>query len=218
MVFRNRAEAGKLLGAKIETCLPARRGYRDIKNLVVLGIPRGGIVVGRELAEILGCPLDVVVTKKIGAPGHEELAIGAVGATGEPVIDEQLAEKTGADENYLKTQISKLKSEIVRREELFRQNKTPLALKDRVVILTDDGVATGATMLAALGVIRQQTPKKIIVAVPVIAKDSLEKIEALSDEVIYLDAPALFFAVGQFYNEFEQVSDEEVSKILATSD
>ncbi|MGB9706751.1 MAG: phosphoribosyltransferase [Microgenomates group bacterium] len=114
----------------------------------------------------------------------------------------------------IKNQISKIKIEIERREKEFRGDKPPLKLKDKIVILTDDGVATGATMTVAVEIVRQQEPKKLIVAVPVIARDTLEKISALADEVIYLDAPALFFAVGQFYREFEQISDEEVVEIL----
>jgi len=214
MVFQNRIEAGKLLGEKILRNLDIKK-LRE--KLIVLAIPRGGVVVGRQLADFLGCPLDVIVTKKIPAPGTPELAVGAVGPAswrGEPVIDEELAARVGADENYIKSQISNLKSQICEGEKAFRQGKPPLDLKNKIVILTDDGVATGATMAAAVEVVRQQNPKKIIVAVPVIAKDSLEKIAALADEVVYLQAPELFFAVGQFYREFEQVSEEIVIKYL----
>jgi putative phosphoribosyl transferase len=212
MVFQNRQEAGKLLGEKILRNL-------DIKKLrekpIVLAIPRGGVVVGGELAKALNCPLDVIVTKKISAPGNPELAIGAVGAVSEPVINEELAAKVGADEKYLKFKIENLKLEIARSEKEFRKGKPPLNLKGKTLIITDDGVATGATMAAAVEIVRQQEPKKIIVAVPVIAKDSLEKIAALADEVVYLQAPELFFAVGQFYREFEQVSDEEALGYLS---
>jgi putative phosphoribosyl transferase len=211
MVFQNRSQAGKKLAKKLKSHLAIEPSSHQI---IVLGIPRGGVVVGRELANALGCSLDVIVTKKIGAPGNPELAIGAVGAMGEPVIDEELARRVGASEEYLKHQASSIKQEVVKREKLFRKNKSLLNLKEKIVIITDDGVATGATMKAAVEIVRQHDPKKIIVAVPVIAKDSLKKIEELADEVIYLDAPEMFFAVGQFYKEFEQVSDEEVIKIL----
>lgn len=207
MVFQNRIEAGKRLANKLSN-------FQAFKDLIVLGIPRGGVVVGRELIKVLGCPFDVIITKKIGAPGHSELAIGAVGATGEPVINEELAGRTRANDDYINNQILKIKNEIARREKEFRGNKPPLDLKGKTVILTDDGVATGATMMAAIEVIRQQNPKKIIVAIPVIARDSLVKIENLADEVIYLEAPVLFFAVGQFYQEFKQISNEEIKKIL----
>jgi len=208
MIFQNRIEAGKKLSHKLSK-------YQATKNLIVLGIPRGGIIVGKQLSQALDCPLDIIVTKKIGAPGNSELAIGAVGVVGKPVIDEELAERVGADENYLKSKILNLKSEIKRREKIFRRDKLPLNLKDKTVILTDDGVATGATMMAAVEIARQQNPKKIIVAVPVIAKDTLEKIESLADEVVFLDAPEMFFAVGQFYQDFSQITDEEVRKILS---
>jgi len=207
-MFQNRAQAGKKLASKLLS-------YKATKNLIVLAIPRGGVVVGKILSQALDCPLEVIVTKKIGAPGNSELAIGAVGVVGKPVIDEELAERVGADENYLKSKILNLKSEIKRREKIFRRDKLPLNLKDKTVILTDDGVATGATMMAAVEIARQQNPKKIIVAVPVIAKDTLEKIEKLADEVVYLDAPEMFFAVGQFYQDFSQITDEEVRKILS---
>lgn len=207
MIFRNRIEAGKKLAAKLSN-------YKTTKNLIVLGIPRGGIVTGKQLTEFLQCPLDVIVTKKIGAPGNPELAIGAVGAIGKPVINEELAARVGADEKYLNNELRIKNKEVKRREKEYRKNKPPLSLKGKTVIITDDGVATGATMEAAVEVARQQNPKKIVVAIPVIARDSLAKIEAKADEVVYLDAPLMFFAVGQFYQEFAQVSDEKVKELL----
>lgn len=207
MVFQNRHQAGLQLAAKLAA-------YKKIKDLIVLAIPRGGAVVGKVLAEKLRSPLDVIVTKKIGAPGNPELAIGAVGSIGEPVINEELANQIGAGEEYIKKQIKSIKNEIRRREKDFRQGKPPLRLEGKTVIITDDGVATGATTMAAIEVVRQQNPKKIVLAVPVIAHDTLTKIEKLADEVVYLDAPALFFAVGQFYRQFDQVSDAEVVKLL----
>ncbi len=211
MLFQNRIEAGKKIAEKIKKLL----NEEQLKNqLLVLAIPKGGVVIGNEIAKILNCPLDVIITKKIGAPDNPELAIGALGVIGKPVINKELALKTGTDGEYLKLEISNLKLKIEEQEKKFRQGKPPLDLKDKIIILTDDGVATGATMRAALKIIRQQEPKKIIVATPVIAKDSLKEIEALADEVIYLETPALFFAVGQFYQNFEQISDEEIKEIL----
>lgn len=207
MIFENRVEAGRILGAQI-------RGFKGLKSFLVLAIPRGGVVVGRELATSLNCPIDIIVTKKIGAPGNPELAIGAIGPGGKEVIDEKLAKRVGADEEYIRNQIAIIKNEIVKREKRFRVGKPPLDLKNKTVIVTDDGVATGATMMAAIDLVRQHNPQKIVVAVPVIARDTLRKIERLADEVIYLDAPELFFAVGQFYKEFPQISDEEVIQIL----
>jgi len=209
MNFQDRKQAGQLLAKKLKVA-------RLPKNLIVLAIPRGGVVVGKELVGILGCPLDVIVTKKIGAPANPELAVGAVGPIGEPVVNEKLATQVGADEKYLQSQISKLQTEIKRREKRFRADKQSLNLKNKQVIITDDGVATGATMAAAVEIVRQQEPKRIIVAVPVIAQDTLAKIENLADEVIYLQAPKLFFAVGQFYRDFKQVEDREVIQLLGS--
>lgn len=210
MIFQNRAQAGKKLAVKLLSELT----IKDKKNLLVLAIPRGGMVVGRELAKSLNCSLDVVVTKKIGAPGNPELAIGAVGAIGEPVINEELAGKIGASSEYIRQQTLNIQGKVEERERLLRKNNPPLKLKNKTVIITDDGVATGATMEAAVEIVRQQNPERIIVAVPVVARDSLAKIAAKADEVIYLDAPLMFFAVGQFYKEFEQLSDKEAVEIL----
>lgn len=207
MIFKNRKEAGRKLTAKL-------KDFQDKKNLIVLAIPRGGLVIGKELSRTLNCPLDIIVTKKIGAPGNPELAIGAVGARGEPVVNQALAQQVGADKKYLEKEIASRQIEVKRRIKEYRGDKPTVNLKDKVVIITDDGVATGATMEAAVEVVRQQEPKEIIVAVPVTARDSLKKLEEKADGVIYLDAPLMFFAVGQFYQEFGQVSDKEVKEIL----
>jgi putative phosphoribosyl transferase len=154
------------------------------------------------------------VTKKIGAPDNPELAIGAVGPGGEEVIDEELAQRVGADEEYIQKQKKIIEKEIERRERELRGGKPQPDFKDGVVILTDDGVATGATMMAAIEVLRQHQPKRIIVAVPVIARDTVSKLEEQADAVIYLEAPLMFFAVGQFYQNFPQISDGEVKELL----
>ena len=209
-MFKNREEAGKKLGERI-------LGYKGTKNMVVLAIPRGGVVVGKELAQALNCPLDVLVTKKIGAPGNPELAIGAVGPDGTVVLNQDLALRTGADKKYLKPQTSNLKSEVARRIKDFRGDKLPLKLKNKTVILTDDGIATGATIEASIKWIKNQKPKKVILAVPVAAPDSIAKLAPLVDEVICLDQPYFFAAVGQFYQSFPQVSDDKVVQLLAFS-
>lgn len=210
MIFPNRFEAGKQLADKLLETLDLTSN----SSLVVLAIPRGGVVIGSQLASTLKCPLEIIVTKKIGAPGNPELAIGAVGPVGEPVIDENLAARVGADEVYLQSKIANLKSEIAKRIKEYHGDKPAINLKDKLVIITDDGVATGATMKAAIEIVRQENPQKIMVAVPVIAKDALKEIEGLADEVVYLEAPDLFFAVGQFYQDFEQVTDKEVKELL----
>jgi putative phosphoribosyl transferase len=210
-MWQSRVEAGQQLAQKLGE-IPQQELPRE--SLIILGIPRGGVIVGHQVATLLRSPLDVVVTKKIGAPGNSELAIGAVGALGEPVIDEELAKRVGADETYLQRQITELRSEVLRRVKEYRGDKPTPDLKNKVVVITDDGVATGATIKAAIEILRQENPQKIIVAVPVISKEALREIEALADEVVYLEAPELFFAVGQFYQEFEQITDEEVKELL----
>lgn len=210
MIFENRQEAGELLAEKLGD-------YRNAKNLIVLGIPRGGVVVGKELTNFLQCPLDVIITKKIGTTDDPELALGAIGAKvggTEVVFDEDLIKKLGLTKEKVEEQIPEIKKEIERREKEYRAGKPPLDLKNKSVILTDDGVATGATIISALKIVRQQNPGKLVVAVPVIARDSLEKVMPLADEVIYLEAPDLFFAVGQFYQNFGQITDEEVINLL----
>ena len=219
-MFENRQEAGRLLAEKIKEEIKQSLFSRKLENkklkdkTMVLAIPRGGVVVGKELADKLKVSLEIIITKKIGAPNNPELAIGAVGPGGEEVIDEQLAARVGADEEYIKNQKAKVKGEIERREKELRGGKSQPDFKDKVIILTDDGVATGATMLAAIEVLRQHQPQKIVVAVPVIARDTVSKLESQADAVIYLEAPLMFFAVGQFYKEFPQTSDEEVRELL----
>lgn len=207
MLFRNRIIAGQQLAEKLSS-------LKDQKNVIILGIPRGGVVVAKEISKLLNAPLDVIVTKKIPAPSHPELALGAVGTIGEPVIDEELAKKMQADQKYLDDQVIQLREMVIEKEKQFRQEKPPFDFKGKAVVLIDDGIATGATVMAAIEIVRQGNPSKIIVATPVIAKDTLSKIEKLADEVIYLQAPSLFFAVGQFYKDFEQVSDNEVKYLL----
>lgn len=207
MIFKNREEAGQKLAEKL-------KGLKRVKNLIVLAIPRGGLIVGKHLSQKLNCPLDIIVTKKIGAPNNPELAIGAVGSMGEVIINEELASQVGADKQYLKKEIADCQGEVKRRIKEYRGEKPFPSLKDKLVIITDDGVATGATMEAAVEVVRQQEPKKLLVAVPVITQDSLKKLLAKADEVVYLEAPRLFFAVGQFYQEFGQVSDQTVKELL----
>lgn len=207
MIFKNRQEAGKKLAEKL-------KDFQDSQDLIVLAIPRGGLVIGKQLSLVLNCPLDILVTKKIGAPNNPELAIGAVGIIGEPVINEELTSRLGVGKGYLEKEITNRKAEVERRVREYRGNRSIIELKDKTIIITDDGVATGATMMAAIEIVRQQGPKKIVVAIPVISRDSMLKLEEQADEVVYLEAPLMFFAVGQFYQEFDQVSDKEVKELL----
>ena len=207
MIFSDRAQAGRQL-------IPKLSYLKNQKNLVVLAIPKGGILVGKPIALALNTPLEVIISKKISAPLAPELAIGAVASTGEPVINEELAQRVGANDYYLKQQTEITKQEVVRREKEFRADQPPLNLKGKTVVLVDDGVATGSTVLLAIELVRQQEPQKIIVAIPVIAQESLDKIQQLADEVIYLEAPKLFFAVSQFYRDFSVLTDDQVKQIL----
>ena len=230
-MFKTREQAGRLLGEKILaeiseekpglSFVPQNAGLQTagkpgFNELIVLGIPRGGVVVAAEAAKILSCFLDVIVVKKIGAPSNPELAIGAVGETnGSIYLNKKLIKDLGVGKDYIEKTKKLRNLEIKKREELFRQGRLALDLKDKIVLIVDDGAATGATIIAAIREVWNNNPKKVIVGLPVVAKDTLKKLEQEADEVIFLDAPAVFFAVGQFYQNFPQVSDETVVGILS---
>ena len=201
MLFRNRIQAGKQLAKKLST-------YRNKKDVIILGIPRGGVEVAFAVAKSLHAELSIAVTKKIGHPFNPELAIGAV-SPDNYILDEDYKDREG----YAKKAIKELNAEIKKRYKLYTEGKLP-QLKNKIAIVVDDGLATGHTMLAAIKYIKSKNPKKIIVAIPVAAQDSYEKVKAISDEVICLHVPIFFSAVGSFYQEFEQLDDEEVKQYL----
>jgi len=201
MLFKNRYNAGKLLAKKLSA-------YKNKKEVIILGIPRGGVEVAFSVAKALKATLSVVVTKKIGHPFNPELAIGAV-SPDNYILDEDYKDKEG----YAKKAIKELNVEIKKRYKLYTEGKLP-QLKNKIVVVVDDGLATGHTMLAAIKYIKSKNPKKIIAAIPVAAQDSYEKIKATADEVICLRVPIFFSAVGSFYREFEQLEDEEVMELL----
>ena len=205
--FSGRIEAGQLLSQQLQD-------YRSQKA-AVLGIPRGGVIIARQIANELEADLDIVLSHKLGAPGNPELAIGAVCEDGKLFIDEKISSYVGADENYIKQERVRQLKEITRRVELYRKVLARLSLKSRIVIVTDDGVATGATMQAALWAVRQEKPQKIIAALPVGSQDSLQNLAEDADETICLQAPLYFAALSQFYSHFTQVDDEELLEILA---
>lgn len=212
-MFQNRQAAGNLLGEKIKKDFLISE-YRD-NNRIVLAIPRGGVVVAKQVAKILNCPWDIIVVRKIGAQGNQELAIGAIGETnGAKYLDGRMVQELGIDNAYLEQEIKTERLEIKRREKTYRQGKEQQLLKNKTVFIVDDGVATGATMIAATREVWNNDPKRVIIAIPVVAKDTLVKLEREADEVIYLEAPEQFYSVGQFYEEFEQITDEEVIKYL----
>lgn len=195
-------------------CLLARQLKEFEIPLVVLGIPRGGVVVAQEIAHALQCDLDMVLAHKLGAPGNPELAIGAVCEDGKLFVDEEIISHMGADDNYIKREKTRQLQEIARRVKRYRKVLPKLPLTGRVVVVTDDGVATGATMQAALWAVRQEAPEKIVAALPVGPEDTLEKLSQDADETICLQAPPFFSAISQFYAYFNQVEDEELLKIL----
>ena len=211
-MFKNRQEAGEKLAEKLFQSI-SKELFKDV---VVLAVPRGGVVIGRPIAEKLDSSLDIIVTRKIGAPGTKELAIGAVGETsGSVYLNKRIVDELDISEEYLQKEMSEQKKEIIRREKLYRKDKPALSLEGKIVILVDDGAATGATLIAAAREVWNNNPKKVIIGLPVAPKDTVRKLEKEADEVEVFYTPSPFFSVGQFYEEFEQVNDEEVIQNLA---
>lgn len=205
--FKDRVDAGKQLAQKL-------LHYKSNPNVLVVGLPRGGVVVAYEVARQLDAPLDIIVPRKIGMPANPELALGAITQEGEPVWNEAVIKSFHIHPEDLTDIIEQEKREAARRLSLYRKSRPPLDAKDKIVILIDDGIATGATMRAAIASLRAHGAKKIIIAVPVAPLDMIERIEQDADEVICLSVPRMFFGVGQFYDSFLQTSDEEVIALL----
>lgn len=208
MIFRNREHAGELLAE------PLSQLNLNKKETIILAIPRGGVVVGSVLAKKMDLPLDIIVTRKLGAPGNPELAIGAINSHGGAIEDKELISKLGISKEYLASEQLKEREEAKRREEVFRRDKPVLELAGKTVILVDDGVATGSTMKATINSVRDSLPSKIMVAVPVAAIEIAEELRKEVDGLIVLATPSPFQAVGQFYENFPQVSDQEVIRFL----
>jgi predicted phosphoribosyltransferase len=184
------------------------------KNPVVLAIPRGGVEVGGRIADRLAAPLDVILPRKIGAPMDPELAIGAVTEEGEVILDSRISQRYGVSAQYIQETAHREQAEIVRRTNLYREGRAPLPVDGRDVIVVDDGIATGATMKAAIVSLRRKSPARLIVAVPVASPEAMETLAALVDLFVTLETPTYFLAVGQFYEDFGQTSDETVRLIL----
>lgn len=207
MIFKDRADAGQKLISKLKR-------FKDKPEVVVLGLPRGGVVVAFEIARGLRLPLDLVVPRKIGAPNDPEFAIGAIAEDGTEVLDEMVVAAYKISQDYINKQVEVEKKEAERRLKVYLGKSAPISLRGKTAILADDGIATGYTMLAAIKSVKAKGAEKIIVAVPVTARDSLEKLKREVDEVIYLDAPLYFGAVGAFYKNFPQTEDREVVDLL----
>ena len=211
MKFQDRAEAGQRLAAALQ------RFAAD--HPLILGLPRGGVVVGAEIARILQCNWDVLLVKKLRAPGNPELALGAICEDGKAFVNEEVRELAVATREYLDDEIRARLAEIAEQRRVYRKVKNYISPTDRVAILVDDGLATGATMIAAVQATALSRPRQLIVAVPVSPPDTEAKLETMPQvsEVVCLDTPSWFQGVGQFYEDFSQVSDEEVVRILESS-
>jgi putative phosphoribosyl transferase len=211
MRFRDRAEAGRQLGEK----LTHMAGQRP----VVVGLPRGGVPVAAEIARRLRAPLDVILVRKVGAPHRAELAAGAVGEDGVTVRNLAVLQGMGLSwEDDLADQVDEARAELDRRATRLRPDRPRVDLRDRTVVVVDDGIATGSTVVAAMRVVRGLGAKWVVLAVPVAPPDALRHLEELADEVICLHAPVRFLAVGQWFEDFRQVSDQEVRVLLGSHD
>jgi putative phosphoribosyl transferase len=206
-LFRDRIEAGRILGQRVRSAVPE-------SDAVVLALPRGGVPVGFEVAQSLHADLDIFLVRKLGVPGHEELAMGAIASGGVRVLNDTLVERLGLPSTLIETVAAKEQQELARREALYRQDRPPIPLNRRTAILVDDGLATGATMLAAARALGKQRPKRIVVAVPVAAPEACEEFQAHVDQVICAFTPRPFYAVGAWYEDFSQTSDAEVRELL----
>jgi predicted phosphoribosyltransferase len=207
-IFFNRAEAGRRLAEKLEK-------YAGRDDVIVLGLPRGGVPVAYEVAQQLGVPLDVFVVRKLGVPGFEELALGAIASGGVRVLNEDVVRALPNANELVESVTAREMAEVERREQIYRDGGPAPDLRGRIVILVDDGLATGATMRAAVAALRQLGAAKIVVAVPVGAAETCREFEHEVDETVCVLAPEWFQAVGQFYEDFSQTSDEQVRELLA---
>jgi predicted phosphoribosyltransferase len=207
-IFQDRTDAGRQLAEEL-------LNYAERNDVIVLGLPRGGVPVAFEVAERLGVPLDVFVVRKLGVPGHEELAMGAIAPGGVRVLNEDVLHVIPDAQAIVEIVAAIEREELERRERNYRSDRPPPNFKDRIVILIDDGLATGATMRAAVAALRQQGAAKIIVAVPVGAPSTCQDLKNGADEVICLQTPVAFIGVGQYYADFSQTTDEEVRELLS---
>ena len=207
-LFRDRREAGRVLAEKLSA-------YAGRSDVVVLALPRGGVPVGYEVARALGAPLDAFVVRKLGTPGHEELAMGAIGPGGVRFLNEPLRRELGVTDAEVEAVTRAERSELERRERLYRGARAPLDVRGKTAILVDDGLATGSSMRAAIEALRHFEPARIVVAVPTGAPDTCEELRAQVDELVAVITPEAFHAVGLWYQDFYQTSDDEVRDLLA---
>jgi putative phosphoribosyl transferase len=207
MIFKNRADAGRRLAARLTR-------YADRGDVMVLALPRGGVPVAYEVAKALKAPLDVFLVRKLGLPGHEEFAMGAIASGGVRVINEELVDYLGIPDEVIDAIAAVEQRELERRALAYRDDRPQPDVKDRVVILIDDGLATGSTMRAAAASLRMQNPRRIVVAVPVSSPETCDEFRSEVDEIVCLVTPQDFQGVGLWYQDFSQTSDEEVRELL----
>jgi predicted phosphoribosyltransferase len=205
--YRDRRQAGVELAARLNHF----KGRRDV---VVLALPRGGVPVAYEIARALDAPLDVFLVRKLGVPGHRELAMGAIASGGVRVLSPDVVSWYGIPDAVIDEVARDEQAELERRERAYREGRMPLELRDRVVLLVDDGLATGASMKAAVEAVRAHAPSRIVVAVPVGAPDTCRELEDVADEIVCARSPEFFSAVGQWYVDFSQTTDQEVRDLL----
>jgi putative phosphoribosyl transferase len=207
MLYKNRKAAGQILAKELAA-------YANRQDVLVLALPRGGVPVAFEVAKALNAPLDVFVVRKLGVPEQQELAMGAIASGGVRVLNENIVRSLGISEAAINEVVAKEQQELERRERLYRGVHPVPTLHERTVILVDDGLATGATMRAALGALQQQKPAKIIIAVPVSASETCQEFQSKVDEVVCAATPNPFYSVGLWYEDFPQTTDEEVRVLL----
>lgn len=211
MIFINRTDAGRFLALEL-------RDRYDRNNLLVLGLPRGGVVVALEVAATLHAPLDLFLVRKVGVPKHEEVAMGAI-ASGDVVVRNQsILEQMNISEEIFLAAVQRERAILTRREAAYRDDRPPVEIQDRTVILVDDGLATGASMAAAIEGVQAQNPRELVVAVPLGARETCNALRRLVDDLICLAMPDPFFAVGQWYHDFDHTTDEEVHQSLKIAD
>ena len=208
MFFHDRFDAGRQLAADLDQ-------YAGRPDVIVLALPRGGVPVGYEVARALGAPLDVFLVRKLGVPGREELAMGAIASGGVRVVNEDVVSELRITDRWLDVVAARELEELRRREEAYRDGRPAPAVRGKVGILVDDGLATGASMRAAVGALKKLGPSRVVVAVPVGAAQTCRELEQIADEVVCAEQPDPFYAVGTWYRDFDQTTDDEVRELLA---
>jgi putative phosphoribosyl transferase len=207
MDYRNRSAAGRELAMKL-------LAYKGRQDVLVLALPRGGVPVAYQVAKVLRAPLDIWVVRKLGVPGHEELAMGAIASGGTLVVNDDILWTFGVSKSALRKLVEKEQVELARRERIYRGERPPLPVKGRTVIVVDDGLATGSTMRAAVSALRQKEPGRIVVAVPVASLEACASLHESVDETVCAQTPQPFYSVSQWYQDFTQITDQEVRVLL----